>query len=219
MTALPRRMPPRQAGFTALEAIIAVAILGILMAVGIPRMSGWLSATKAAGAGQFYAEGFTLARTQALAHNSHSRLVFIDTPGGQPGWQVDICLRTSDNACDDASNDWSTLTAGPSGASEELGESASFRSIRRSAGTLPPPSLLAVTLGPDDDGDAVYFTPMGWVDGAIAPRVTEVRLAPAAGKESEFRPSAVMLTLAGVATTCDPALGPAATGDSRRCPQ
>lgn len=208
----------RQLGFTALEAVIAVAILGILMAVGVPRMSGWLAATKAAGAGQFYVEGFTLARTQALAHNSHSRLVFIANPGGQPDWRVDICLRVSGNACDDASNDWSTLSAAPGGSADELGESAAFRSIRRSAASLPPPSLLAVTLGPDDDADAVYFTPMGWVDGAIAPRVTEVRLAPAEGKEDEFKRSAVMLTLAGIATTCDPAEDIAA-GDSRRCPE
>lgn len=210
--------PRRQAGFTALEAVIAVSILGILMAVGIPRMSGWLAATKAAGAGQFYAEGFALARTQALAHNSQSRLVFIDNPGGQPAWQVDICFRVPGNACDDASNDWSTPTTAASGSADELGESAAFRSIRRSAATLPPPSLLAVTLGPDEDGDAVYFTPMGWVDGSIAPRVTEIGLAPAEGKEGEFRPSAVVLTLAGIATTCDPDpdLG---AGDSRRCPQ
>lgn len=207
--------PRRQAGFTALEAVIAVAILGILMAAGIPRMSGWLAATKAAGAGQFYAEGFALARTQALAHNSHSRLVFIATPGAQPDWRVDICFRVTGNACDDASNDWSTTAAA---ADDAPGESAAFRSIRRSAASLPPPSLLAVTLGPDEDADAVYFTPLGWVDGAIAPRVTEVGLAPAEGKEDEFKPSAVMLTLAGVASTCDPARDDD-VGDSRRCPQ
>ena len=212
VTARPSR---RQSGFTALEAVIAVAILGILMAVGIPRMSGWLAATKAAGAGQFYVEGFALARTQALAHNSNSRLVFIANPGGQPDWRVDICFRATGNACDDASNDWSTPSAAAAAAP---GESAAFRSIRRSAVGLPPPSLLAVTLGPDDEGEAVYFTPLGWVDGTISPRVTEVGLAPAEGKESEFRPSAVMLTLAGVATTCDPS-DDIADGDSRRCPQ
>lgn len=213
VTARPAR---RQSGFTALEAVIAVAILGILMAVGIPRMSGWLAATKAAGAGQFYVEGFTLARTQALAHNSHSRLVFIDNPGGQPDWRVDICFRATGNACDDASNDWSTATTAATAAP---GESAAFRSIRRSAASLPPSSLLAVTLGPDDDADAVYFTPLGWVDGAIAPRVTRVGLEPAEGKEKEFRPSAVMLTLAGIAATCVPELGDDDGGDSRRCPE
>lgn len=210
-----RRVARRQAGFTALEAVIAVSILGILMAVGIPRMSGWLAATKAAGAGQFYAEGFALARTQALAHNSHSRLVFIPNQGGQPDWRVDICFRATGNACDDASNDWSTPTTA---AAEAPGESAAFRSIRRSAVSLPPPSLLTVTLGPDEDATAVYFTPLGWVDGAITPRITEIDLTPAEGKEKEFKPSAVMLTLAGIATTCDPALDDD-VGDSRRCPQ
>ena len=182
-----RRLPRRQGGFTALVAMIAVSILGILMAFGIPRMSGWLAATKAEGAGQFYVEGFALARAQALAHNSQSRLVFIDNPGGQPDWRVDICFRITGNACDDASNDWSTPSTAAGGAP---GESTAFRSIRRSAASLPPPGLLAVTLGPDDDGDAVYFTPTGWVDGSIAPRVTEIGLDPAAGKENAFRRSA-----------------------------
>lgn len=199
------------AGFTIVEAMVALVIMAILLSFGMPRMIDWLSSTKAAGAAGFYAEGFTTARLQALSNNSQSRLVFIANPGGQPDWRVDICLRTTDTPCAN-DGDWSTETAGPKGAA---GVPAAFRSIRRSGATLPSATRLAVTLGPGA-GSSVYFTPLGWVDTTRAERITRVGLAAPTGQSGAFRPSAVALTLAGVAVTCDP--NPAAAA-SKRCPE
>ena len=199
-----------QAGFTIIEAMVALVIMGILLAFGMPRMSDWLSATRAAGAAGFYAEGFTVARLQALSNNSQSRLVFVANAGGQPDWRVDICLRSTDTPCT-LDSDWSSETAAPKGAT---GVPAKFRSIRRSAATLPPATRLAVTLGPGA-GNSVYFTPLGWVDTGRAQRITQVGLAPPTGRSGAFKRSAVVLTLAGVAVTCDPGAAP---GASTRCP-
>lgn len=201
---------PGQAGFTIIEAMVALVIMAILLAFGMPRMTEWLSATRAAGAAGFYAEGFSVARMQALSNNSQSRLVFVANAGAQPDWRVDICLRTTDVPCT-LDSDWSSETAGPKGAT---GAPAAFRSIRRSAATLPPATRLAVTLGPGA-GNSVYFTPLGWVDTGRAQRITEVGLAAPAGQAGAFKRSAVVLTLAGVAVTCDPDAAPAA---SNRCP-
>lgn len=199
------------AGFTIVEAMVALVIMAILLSFGMPRMTDWLSSTKAAGAAGFYAEGFTTARLQALSHNSQSRLVFIANAGGQPDWRVDICLRTTDTPCAN-DGDWSSETAGPKGAA---GVPGAFRSIRRSGATLPPATRLAVTLGPGA-GSSVYFTPLGWVDTTRAQRITRVGLAAPTGQSGAFRPSAVVLTLAGVAVTCDPN---ALAGASNRCPE
>lgn len=200
-----------EAGFTIIEAMVGLVIMAILLAFGMPRMTDWLGATRAAGAAGFYAEGFTVARMQALSNNSQSRLVFVANAGAQPDWRVDICLRTTNVPCT-LDSDWSSETAGPKDAS---GAPAAFRSIRRSAATLPPATRLAVTLGPGL-GNTVYFTPLGWVDTSRAPRVTRVGLAPPAGQSGSFKPSAVVLTLAGVAVTCDPN---AADGASNGCPE
>jgi len=200
-----------QAGFTLIESMVALAIFAILLAMGVPRMSEWLTATKAANAAGFYAEGFTLARLQALSNNSQSRLVFSANPGGQPDWQVDICLRTTDTPCS-LDSDWSTQDQAAKGAT---GASAAFRSIRRSAAALPPTTRLSVTLGPNG-GNAVYFTPLGWVDSSRAPRVTRIDLQPPPGQGGAFKAGAVALTLAGVATTCNP---DAAEGAPSWCPQ
>lgn len=203
---------PRGAGgFTLIESMVGLVVLGILLAVGVPQMTGWLAGTRATGAAQFYADGFAQARNLAMTHNSQSRLVFAPGANGQPGWQIDVCLRSSDNPCTDGSNDWSTATTAAKGAT---GPTADYRSLVRGADTLPPTTMLTVTLDPADD-DAVYFTPLGWIDAGQQNQVRRVDLAPAGALVGKFKPSAVVLTLGGMAVTCVPGAG---SGDSRRCP-
>jgi len=203
-----------QAGFTLIEALVAMAVLAILLSIGVPRMGDWLSAARAGSAAGLYAEGYAMARTQALANNSQSRLLFIPVAGGQPDWQVDICFRTTDTPCI-GDDDWSTTGAAAPGAP---GAAASFRSVRRSAAGLPAPTILNVAVGPAAAASGVYFTPLGWVDTSRNPRATRVDLRPSTARPGAFRAQAVVLTLAGVAVVCDP--DPAIVqGDSRWCPQ
>ena len=201
----------RQKGFTALEAMVVVAILGILLAVGIPSMRGWLGATGATGASQFYAEGFRLARAQALANNSRSRLVFTENDqSGQLDWQVDVCFPVADDRCGVDSERWSTVEEPAVGPSEGDVETAS---VFRSAASLPRASALGIT--PDGDARSVYFTELGWVDGA-KPALMRFDLGPGSGDaEDGFTPSAVVLTLAGAVVTCRPDVD---DHDARRCP-
>lgn len=204
------RAPAGQGGFTLVEALITIAVLGILLAVGIPNMSAWLSGTAANGAAQFYAEGFTLARSQALANNSRSRLVFTDNDqSGQLDWQVDVCFPTGTDACAANSTRWSTVEA--AAAAPESG-AVSTRSVFRSSASLPGTTVLTVT--PNDESGAVYFTELGWVDGANA-NVTRLDLTPTSANAGAFDDMAVVVTLAGAVVTC---LTDADEGDSRRCP-
>jgi type IV fimbrial biogenesis protein FimT len=200
------------AGFTLIEALVALAILGGLLALGMPRMSEWVQANKAASAAQFYAEGFTLARAQALGHNSVSRLVLTENASnGQMDWQVDICFETASVLCNAESGSWST-TAAP--ADDDPEGAAGFKSVLRRADSLPDTTVLANTLSPSGATD-VSFTSLGWVDTRFSPGLTRIGLAPAAGHDGAFPASAVVLTLAGIASKCDPN---AAGQDSRRCP-
>lgn len=203
---------PSVRGFTLLEAMIALAIMGVVLAMGMPRMSAWIFAGKVAAAGQFYAEGFALARNQALTRNGASRLVFTANKGnGQLDWQVDVCYPSANDPCNEISTNWSTAdavaTRDPQGAN-------GFKSIVRSAGTLPPAAELTQTIRPGD-ARAVYFTPLGWVDPAIGPRVERIDLTPA-GKQAGAAPvTAVALTMAGNAIRCKPLV---AASDPQRCP-
>lgn len=200
-----------QAGFTALETLVVVAILGIMLAVGIPSMRGWLGATTATGAAEFYAEGFRLARAQALANNSRSRLVFTENAqSGQLDWQVDVCFPVPDDGCAAGSDRWSDVDAPAEKPAEGDVETSS---VFRSAAGLPRATALGVT--PDDEARSVYFTELGWVDGA-KPALMRFDFGPgSADAEGVFAPTAVVLTLAGAVVTCNPGAGVA---DSRRCP-
>ena len=211
----PQRVPARaqgSAGFTLVEAMITLAVFAILLAVGVPRMSDWVAATKAASATQFYAEGLALARAQALAHNGASRLVLSENAvSGQYDWRVDVCFPTPESPCNDEDGDWSTVddAVRPAQASGD-----GVTSIARSADALPDTARLSVSTGPDD-ATAVYFTPLGWVDTLAGTRMMRIDLAPVA-EDAAFPAASVVLTLAGVAARCDPA---APAGDSRRCPE
>jgi type IV fimbrial biogenesis protein FimT len=200
-------------GFTLIEAVVALAVMAVLMAVGIPSLSTWNQGRKAAAAAAFYKEGFQLARAQAVTHNSASRLVLTEnTVNGQMNWQVDICFPTPSTPCNEDSGSWSTTSAA---AGADPDKTKGYRSVSRSAEGLPATSNMMLTVA-DDGADAVYFTPLGWVDSTVSPRIARIDLAPALGRSGAFRPMAVVLTLAGTASVCDPKV---ASHDSRGCPQ
>jgi len=202
-------IPQRDHGFTLVETMVVVAIFAILMAVGVPNMRAWLGATTGAGAAQFYAEGYTLARGLALANNSRSRIVFSDNAqSGQLDWQVDVCFPTADDDCASSSSRWSDVDT-PAAAPD--GGEVKTSSVFRSAASLPRKSALEIT--PDGDASEVYFTALGWVDTG-KPSLTRLDLSPV-GDSQEFPATAVVVTLAGAVVTCRPG---ADDGDSRRCP-
>lgn len=203
------------AGFTLIEAMVALAILSTLLALGIPHMSEWVNANKAAAATEFYAEGFALARAHAVSHNSASRLVLTENPGnGQMDWQVDICFPTAAVPCNAESGAWSTTTAAAARPDDDSGQPTGSRSVLRRADSLPGTAVLAQSLSPSGATD-VYFTSLGWVDTNFSPRLTRIGLAPAAGHAAAFPASALVLTLAGIVIKCVP---DAAAGDARSCP-
>jgi type IV fimbrial biogenesis protein FimT len=205
------RLIPSQAGVTLIELMVGLAILSFLLAVGIPNMSGWMMANKAGSASEFYVEGFKLARAQAIKHNSASRITLTDNAGnGQQDWQVDICFATA-AACTDSSGSWSTTSA-PAGGDPE--GSAGFKSVFRDASALPRTSVLRTTVLPAGTNE-IYYTSLGWVDSANGPPLGRMVFEPAPAYASQVRGSAVVVTLAGNPTKCEPT---ATASDSRACP-
>jgi type IV fimbrial biogenesis protein FimT len=203
--------PAAERGFTFIEVAVVLAILSILAAVAMPSMSNWMLARKAQNAAGFYKDGLALARSQAVAHNSASRLVLIDNANGQMDWRVDICFPTRSVPCSDSSASWSSATVPATG---DPDGAAGFTSVLRSAGTLPAANAVVTTTDPVN-AEAAYFTPLGWLDGRVAPRLKLIKLAPARGRSAAFAPMAVALTLAGGASICNP--DPAAAS-AKKCP-
>lgn len=206
------RQPGFQPGFTLIELLLTISIFSAMLAIGIPNMSRWLLSNKARGASEFYAEGFGLARRQAVSHNTSSRISL--TPNvntGQMDWQVDLCFVTVNTPCNANSGSWSS-TSTP--AANDPQGTAGFRSVFRSADGLPPSEVLQPSSLPAG-ASQVYYTALGWVDTNFDQRLTQLRLDPAPAYALEVPVVALNITLAGMASKCDPTL-PAS--DNRACP-
>lgn len=201
-------MRPSQRGFTLVEIMIGLAILSLLLAMGVPSMRAWLLANNAQASSEFYAEGLRMARSEAVKRNGVTRMVLTaNATSGQKDWQVDLCIPTPTASCTDTTGSWSTATAVNSDA-----HSADFKSVQRLATKLPSSSVMTLTISPAN-ASAVYFTPLGWVNTAIANNLTTMTLAPVTA--NAFPTGAVAVTLAGTVNKCLPSAG---AGDSRRCP-
>jgi type IV fimbrial biogenesis protein FimT len=197
VTPAPRRRA-RARGFTLIEAAVVLAIIGILLAAGMPSMANWLLARKAMAAAVFYQDGMALARNTAIAHNAHSRLVLTpNAANGKMDWQVDLCFSSP---CTDVDGSWSTPTTYAAG---DAKQGAQWYSVQRSAQGMPNAGALVQTLGPDG-ATAVYFTALGWVDTTVGPALASIDFKPAAGRASAFRELMVKLPLGGIAAICDP---------------
>lgn len=189
-----------QRGFTLLEAMVVLSLLGIILGVGMPMMSEWTYANKVASAAQFYSEGFVLARNQALTNNSVSRMVLVPADGGQAGWRVDICFPTPDVPCTPESENWSTVD---NPAPADPGGATGFKSVLRPANGLPPGAVLEHVVAPVE-ADEVYFTPLGWVDSTIPNNLSRIELRPTGERAGQAERVAIVLTMAGIANRCKP---------------
>ena len=84
----------------------------------------------------------------------------------------------------------------------------------RAADALPPAEILQPTTQPVGSNQ-VYYTPLGWVDPLVAGRVNSLRLDASTAYAAEVPPVALVVTLAGMATKCNPTLPDT---DNRGCP-
>ncbi|MDB5960265.1 MAG: prepilin-type N-terminal cleavage/methylation domain protein [Massilia sp.] len=206
-----RRRHGRAAGFTFVEMMVVVGLTAVLLGFGIPSMSNWLLANKAAAASEFYLEGFRAARQQAIGHNTTSRIVLSNNQTtGQMDWQVDICFPADGAPCTTASGNWSTpTTAAPNDPDPGL----KYTSLRRTADVLPSSTVIAPSLLPVN-AYAVYYTALGWVDTSVPNRVTSMQFDPLPAYAAQLPTTAIAITLAGMPIRCT--VGLAAT-DSRGC--
>lgn len=101
----------RQRGFSLIELMIAVSLMGILLVLGIPTMRELIQNAGLRGTAESVLRGLQLARTEAVRRNALVRFQFVSTMGADcvlasdvPGnWVVGLGDPTG--ACDSAPSD------------------------------------------------------------------------------------------------------------------
>jgi type IV fimbrial biogenesis protein FimT len=73
------RRHSRSRGFTIVELLVTITVLGIVLMLGLPNMSAWLQNTQIRTSAEAMVSGLQLARTEALRRNRQVRFNVVDT--------------------------------------------------------------------------------------------------------------------------------------------
>lgn len=73
------RRHSRARGFTIIELLVTVTVLGIVLMLGLPNISAWLQNTQIRNSAEAMVSGLQLARTEALRRNRQVRFNIVDT--------------------------------------------------------------------------------------------------------------------------------------------
>jgi len=82
-------------GFTLIEILVVVAVLGIVLMIGLPNMSAWLQNTQIRNAAESASAGLQLARAEALRRNAAVRFSLVDTLTSSCALSASRSARTS----------------------------------------------------------------------------------------------------------------------------
>ena len=190
-----------------IELMIGLAIMALLIMIGLPNMSTWLSNAQIRTAGETMLAGLTLARTEAVRRNQIVRFQMVDnlTSGcaiSISGADWVVSLDDPTGACDAAPSD----VAVPRVVQKRSGSEGTTRAV-----------LAATTAG------TVHFNGLGRVTSpGGAANMTQLAISNPSGGTCEhvdggnMRCLRINISVGGEARMCDPAVADAT--DPRICP-
>jgi type IV fimbrial biogenesis protein FimT len=103
-------LPAGRAGFTLIEVLIALVVLGILFMIGLPSLTTWMQNTQVRNSADAMMSGLQLARAEAVRRNRTVQFSLVDTLGagclvsaGGASWVVSLSDPTG--ACETTPSD------------------------------------------------------------------------------------------------------------------
>lgn len=174
-------------GFTLVELMIAVALLGILAALGLPNYQIWIENTRIRNAAESIQTGLQKARFEALKRNQPVQFVL----GANSAWTIGCVTATA--AC-------------PAAIEQRGSKEGSSASISVTAA----PAVASTTVVFTNLGTVLQSPP------ALAAPFTRVDIDSTALSATDSRDLRVTIGTGGVGRMCDPYSGLSAS-DPRKC--
>lgn len=196
------RPSARRAGFTLIELMIGLVVLGLLFMIGLPSFAAWMQSTQVRTSSEAIVLGLHLARSEALRRNRAVQFTLADTLGAG-------CLPAL------GGTNWVVSLVDPTGACEvDPSETVAPQIIQKRSGQEGSPNAVVTATG----SSTVVFNGLGRVTGfpggGIVIDVTNSSGAcqTAAGP---IRCLQVAVSASGAIRMCDPAVSDIT--DPRKC--
>jgi type IV fimbrial biogenesis protein FimT len=191
-------LQPRARGFSLVELLVVVAVLGLVLMLGLPNIAAWLQNTQIRTSAESAISGLQLARTEALRRNRTVRFNLVDSlqagcnlANAGPDWIVSQADPTA--LCGVAPSD----TVDP------------FIVQKRSNQDGSPNTLLAAS------ASSITFNGLGAASGALQIDFSNPGGGACQTAAGPMRCLRVVVSASGSVRMCDPAVGDAT--DPRAC--
>lgn len=195
-------------GFSLIELLITLAVLGIVMAIGLPNVSVWIQNTQLKTAAEGIVSGLQLARAEALRRNTSVRFQLVDTV---------------DNGCalSAAGANWVVSLGDPSGAcGAAASDTVAPFIVQKKSGAEGSPNATAAAGG----GTTAVFNGLGRLTGLGNIAQINIRNPTGGACQSAGGPIrclSIIIGTGGEVRMCDPAVPaavpPAVDDDPRSC--
>lgn len=216
--------PSVKRGFTLIELVISVAVLGILIALAIPSFQDWIHNTQIRTGAEAILDGLQTARAEAVKRNGWVQFVLTspNTAGSVTGWQV-VAVSPPPGPCPLAPlaiDPVSGLPIDPVIRTRSGTEGSASTSIG-----IFPPGFTTVT-----------FDPLGKVNSGVAAggadcTINQINVSSAVMNDASVRPLEIRISTSGGVRLCAPWVGDPSdlnpppnvanwnlpAGDPRRC--
>ena len=197
----------RQRGFSLVELLVAISILGLLMVAAMPSIGAWLDNTRIRNTADSILTGLQMARQEAVRTNQNVSLSFV-TSSSNPGGMANDCTLSN------GSGSWVV--------------SANFPASHCADATGTTPAMIVLTRGMGGDSNRVSVQALQADGSTAATTVTFNGFGRVANSDAvavislngsggaAYRNLRIWLSPSGSAQMCDPAVS--ATTDPRVCP-
>lgn len=186
---------PHSGGFTLIEMMIGLAVMGILLSIALPAFNQFLQNTKIRNAAESTITGLNLARAEALRRNSIVRFTLVS----------DL---TSGCTASGSSASWVVSLADPAGACDQApSDTTAPRIVQKKSGLEATAGVVLATTG----GNFVSYTGLGRLPSTGGPYISQIDISTLQGVCEHVDPVngtrrclRILISTGGQTRMCDP---------------